>query len=62
MSEPWEAHAYRKQQEYNPQDYCGNCGEYFGKSNLEEYEDILVCRNCLEILEEENKIKNCKEE
>jgi len=54
MLETWEERAYREQQEYDPQDYCGRCNKYFGRNNLEEWEDMLVCRFCYEeLLEEE---------
>jgi formylmethanofuran dehydrogenase subunit E len=58
MIESWEKFSHREEPEYNPQDYCKRCGEYFGYSLLyeivnEKGEDVLVCKNCLEFYEEE---------
>jgi len=52
MIEIWERYSYREKPEYDPQNYCSQCGKYFGKNNLEEWEDDLVCRGCLKFLEE----------
>jgi len=58
MIEEWEKKANRKQEEYNPQNYCNRCGAYHYKYQLEEYGDELLCRNCLEIVLEEEKDEN----
>jgi formylmethanofuran dehydrogenase subunit E len=55
MLEAWEERAYRKQPEYDPQNYCSRCGEKFHRNQLEEHGDELLCRNCLEIVLEEEK-------